>query len=97
MGALSSLLPTMPPSSAFQWFLLVCPAVVIAAYFLTVFPHSPSSLYVHPSLATLPKSSPTWSIYPDTFFDGGAYAKFPYGTVRRVRSLHIACRSAQRV
>ncbi|OJT09521.1 hypothetical protein TRAPUB_14020 [Trametes pubescens] len=72
----------MPPSSAFQWFLLVCPAVVIAAYFLTVFPHSPSSLYVHPSLATLPKSSPTWSIYPDTFFDGGAYAKFPYGTVR---------------
>ncbi|KAI0375962.1 alpha/beta-hydrolase [Pilatotrama ljubarskyi] len=72
----------MAPSSAFQWFLLVCPTVVILAYFFTVFPHSPDSLYVHPSLATLPKSSPTWAIYPDNFYEGGAYAKFPYGTVR---------------
>ncbi|KAI0638573.1 alpha/beta-hydrolase [Trametes polyzona] len=72
----------MPPSSAFQWFLLVCPALVILAYFFTVFPHTPDSLYVHPSLASLPKSSPTWSIYPETFYEGGAYAKFPYGTVR---------------
>ncbi|KAI0832810.1 alpha/beta-hydrolase [Trametes gibbosa] len=72
----------MPPSSVFQWFLLVCPAVVILAYFLTVFPHSPDSLYINPSLAILPKSSPAWSIYPDSFYEGGAYAKFPYGTVR---------------
>ncbi|KAI0775860.1 alpha/beta-hydrolase [Trametes elegans] len=72
----------MPPSSTLQWLLLVGPAVVILAYFYTVFPHSPDTLYVHPSLATLPKSSPTWSIYPDDFYEGGAYVKFPYGTVR---------------
>ncbi|TFK79834.1 alpha/beta-hydrolase [Polyporus arcularius HHB13444] len=72
----------MPPSSAFQWFLLVCPAVVILAYFFTVFPHSPDSLYIHPSLATLPKSAPSWSLYPDNYYPGGAYAKFPNGAVR---------------
>ncbi|KAI0677170.1 alpha/beta-hydrolase [Trametes maxima] len=72
----------MPSSSAFQWVLLVCPAAVILAYFFTVFPHSPDTLYVHSSLATLPKTSPTWSIYPENFYDGGEYAKFPYGTVR---------------
>ncbi|KAI0650361.1 alpha/beta-hydrolase [Trametes meyenii] len=72
----------MPSSSAFQWVLLVCPAAVILAYFFTVFPHSPDTLYVHPSLATLPKTSPTWSIYPENFYDGGEYAKFPYGNVR---------------
>ncbi|KAI0682612.1 alpha/beta-hydrolase [Earliella scabrosa] len=72
----------MPPSSAFQWFLLVCPAVVILAYFFTVFPHTPDSLYVHPSLATLPKSAPSWKHYPDNFYDGGAYVKFPHGAVR---------------
>ena len=79
---LSSLLPAMPPSSAFQWFLLICPAAVILTYFLTVFPHSPDSLYIHPSLATLDKSNPSWTLYPDNFYDGGAYAKFPLGTVR---------------
>ncbi|KAI0758088.1 alpha/beta-hydrolase [Fomes fomentarius] len=72
----------MPPSSAFQWILLVCPAIVVLSYFFTVFPHTPDSLYIHPSLATLPKTTPSWSIYPDDFYDGGAYAKFPHGTVR---------------
>ncbi|KAI0326699.1 alpha/beta-hydrolase [Cubamyces sp. BRFM 1775] len=72
----------MPPSSAFQWFLLVCPAVVILSYFFTVFPHTPESLYIHPSLATLPKTSQSRVIYPDNFYDGGAYVKLPYGTVR---------------
>ncbi len=81
--ALSHLLPDMPPSSAFQWFLLVCPAVVILAYFFTVFPHTPDSLYIHPSLATLPKSAPSWSLYPDNYYPGGAYAKFPNGAVSR--------------
>ena len=88
--ALSDLLPAMPPSSAFQWFLLVCPVVVSLAYFFTVFPHTPDSLYIHPSLATLPKSNPSWSLYPDDYFSGGAYAKFPYGAVSRVFAAHIA-------
>ena len=80
--------PAMPPSSTFQWLLLVCPAVVILSYFFTVFPHTPDSLYIHPSLATLDKSNPSWSIYPDTFYNGGAYAKFPHGSVR-TSSSHV--------
>ncbi|KAI1795097.1 alpha/beta-hydrolase [Ganoderma leucocontextum] len=72
----------MPPSSAFQWFLLVGPAVVVLAYFVTIFPHMPNELYVHPSLATLDKSAPSWSIYPDNYYEGGAYVKFPQGSVR---------------
>ncbi|KAI8982755.1 alpha/beta-hydrolase [Trametes punicea] len=79
---LTTFLPDMPPSSAFQWFLLVCPAVIILAYFFTVFPQSPDTLYIHPSLATLPKTSPSRLIYPDDFYDGGAYVKLPYGSVR---------------
>ena len=74
LDLISSLLPAMPPSSAFQWFLLLCPAAVILSYFFTVFPHTPDSLYVHQSLATLPKSSRSWSLYPDNFYDGGASA-----------------------
>ena len=88
MGApsfdLSTLLPAMPPSSAFQWFLLVCPAVVVFAYFVTIFPHTPNALYVHPSLATLDKSAPSWSIYPDDYYEGGAYVKLPQGSVRPI-------------
>ncbi|KAM5534445.1 hypothetical protein V8D89_011912 [Ganoderma adspersum] len=72
----------MPPSSAFQWFLLVGPAVVVLAYFVTIFPHTPNELYIHPSLATLDKSTPSWSIYPDNYYKGGAYVKFPQGSVR---------------
>ncbi|OCH90017.1 alpha/beta-hydrolase [Obba rivulosa] len=72
----------MPTSNTLQWILLGLPAVVILAFFLTIFPHTPSSLYVHPSLASLPRQSPSWQIYPDSFFDGGAYVRFPYGAVR---------------
>ena len=79
---LSSFLPSMPPSSAFQWFLLVGPALVVLAYFVTIFPHTPNELYIHPSLATLDRSAPSWSIYPDNYYGGGAYAKFPQGSVR---------------
>lgn len=71
----------MPPSSALQWALLALPISVIIAYFLTTFPHSPEALYIHPSLATLPKSSPSWRIYPEDFYDGGAYVRLPHGTV----------------
>ena len=87
---LSSFLPSMPPSSAFQWFLLVGPAVVVLAYFVTIFPHTPNELYIHPSLATLDKSTPSWSIYPDNYYEGGAYVKFPQGSVSPVCSTSIA-------
>ncbi|KAH9927074.1 alpha/beta-hydrolase [Epithele typhae] len=72
----------MPPSSAFQWFLLVCPAVIILSYFVTVFPHTPQSVHIHSSLALLDKSHPSWTLYPDNFYEGGAYVRLPYGSVR---------------
>lgn len=71
----------MPPSSTLQWALLALPISVIIAYFLTAFPHSPDALYIHPSLAILPKSSPSWRLYPENFYEGGAYVKLPYGAV----------------
>ncbi|KZT70247.1 alpha/beta-hydrolase [Daedalea quercina L-15889] len=72
----------MPPSSALQWFLLVLPAAVLLGYFLTAFPLATTTPAVYPSLATLPKESPSWQIYPETFYDGGAYVQFPQGSVR---------------
>ncbi|OBZ70488.1 hypothetical protein A0H81_09745 [Grifola frondosa] len=72
----------MSPSSTIQWVLLVLPAITILAYCFAVFPHSPDTLQIQPSLAILPKTSASWSIYPENFFQGGAYVRFPYGTVR---------------
>lgn len=71
----------MSPASSLQWFLLALPATVLFAYFLTAFPHVSSNITIHPSLATLPKDSASWEIYPDTYFEGGEYVRFPQGTV----------------
>ena len=78
--------PMGPPPSILQWFLLALPAAVLLAYFLTAFPLATTDPAVYPSLATLPPDSPSWQIYPETYYDGGAYVHFPQGTVRRERS-----------
>lgn len=70
-----------PPSNTLQWFLLALPAAVLLAYFITAFPLATTSTAVYPSLATLPPDSPSWQIYPESFYDGGAYVHFPQGTV----------------
>ncbi|THG92954.1 hypothetical protein EW026_g8136 [Hermanssonia centrifuga] len=72
----------MASSAALQCLVLVLPAVVIVLYVLTAFPHTPESLVLHPSLSSLPHDCRSWQIYPDDFFDGGAYASFPLGRVR---------------
>ncbi|PSR76101.1 hypothetical protein PHLCEN_2v8689 [Hermanssonia centrifuga] len=72
----------MASSAALQCLVLVLPAVVIVLYVLTAFPHTPESLVLHPSLSSLPHDCRSWQIYPDDFFDGGAYAAFPLGRVR---------------
>ncbi|KAH9947200.1 alpha/beta-hydrolase [Amylocystis lapponica] len=73
---------SMAPSSALQWFILLLPAAVLLAYFLTAFPPQSVSLTNYPSLATLPAHSPSWEIYPEDFYAGGAYVRLPYGSVR---------------
>ncbi|PCH40703.1 alpha/beta-hydrolase [Wolfiporia cocos MD-104 SS10] len=65
-----------------QWFLLALPAAVFFGYFLTAFPHRCTSTPAQPSLASLPADSPSWDIYPEDFYEGGAYARLPQGTVR---------------
>ena len=75
----------MVPSASFQCFtltLLVLPGLILLLYVLTAFPHTPQPLALHHSLASLPKDSPAWTIYPEDIFTGGAYATFPFGRVR---------------
>lgn len=75
----------MPSSASFQCItltLLALPAVVIALYFLTAFPHAPDALLVNPSLASLPKHLRSWNIYPEDVYPGGAYVSFPLGRTR---------------
>ncbi|ETW84168.1 hypothetical protein HETIRDRAFT_146780 [Heterobasidion irregulare TC 32-1] len=75
----------MAVSTPFQCLtlsLLILPPLFLATYFLAQFPHAPEVSFIHPSLASLPRSSKTWEIYSEDFYDGGAYIKLPFGTVR---------------
>jgi hypothetical protein len=62
--------------------LLILPPLILVAYFFASFPNPPEALPVYSSLASLPNTSRVWDIYPETFYNGGAYVKFPYGRVR---------------
>jgi len=55
---------------------------LLTAYLFASFPRSPSAPVIHNSLAHLPSSSPSWNIYPEDFYTGGAYANFPLGRAR---------------
>ena len=61
--------------------LLILPALVLSVFWFATFPHPPEPLVIHPSLASLPPSCPSSTIYPETFYEGGAYVKLPYGRV----------------
>jgi len=58
--------------------LLAIPPLFLAVYF----PNPPTKPIIHSSLAALPYSSPSWSIYPEDFYQGGDYAVFPHGSTR---------------
>lgn len=55
--------------------LLVLPAIVIAVYFLTSFPHVPESVVIHPSLASLNRTNESnvaervKAVYPEDFWE----------------------------
>ncbi|KAJ3488514.1 hypothetical protein NLI96_g2794 [Meripilus lineatus] len=74
---------TSSPSFQFVTLtLLILPAATIFLYFLTVFPHNPDTITVHPSLSTLSNDTRSWQIYPANFYEGGEYVTFPCGRVR---------------
>jgi hypothetical protein len=56
--------------------------MIFAMYLLAAFPNPPETLNIYPSLASLPLSAKSWQIYPEDFFEGGAYVEFPYGRMR---------------
>ncbi|KAL4266217.1 AB hydrolase superfamily protein [Pleurotus pulmonarius] len=62
--------------------LLILPPILLTTYFLAAFPSPPEPLIIYPSLELLPKAHASWDIYPEDFYQGGAYARFPYGKVR---------------
>jgi hypothetical protein len=62
--------------------LLIIPPLILTTYFFASFPNPPEALSVYSSLASLPRTSRAWDIYPETFYDGGSYVKFPHGRVR---------------
>ncbi|KAG1743636.1 Alpha/Beta hydrolase protein [Suillus paluster] len=62
--------------------LLVLPPLFLTVYLLASFPRPPTAPIVHTSLAHLPSSSPSWNVYPEDFYTGGAYANLPLGRVR---------------
>ncbi|KAL0569725.1 hypothetical protein V5O48_012240 [Marasmius crinis-equi] len=70
------------PFHCLSYILLVLPPILLTGYLLVSFPHPPESLHIHPSLASLPSESKSWSIYPEDFYAGGGYVRFPYGRVR---------------
>lgn len=69
------------PLHCFTYSLLVLPPLLLASYFLVAFPSSPEALYRYPSLASLPTDCRSWKVYPENFYDGGAYADLPHGRV----------------
>ncbi|OAX37452.1 alpha/beta-hydrolase [Rhizopogon vinicolor AM-OR11-026] len=63
--------------------LVILPSLFLTAYYLFAsFPRSPIPPIIHTSLAHLPSSSPSWNIYPENFYNGGAYVNLPLGRAR---------------
>ncbi|KAL5527956.1 hypothetical protein ACEPAG_6757 [Sanghuangporus baumii] len=62
--------------------LIAVPSFILLLRFLAAFPLPPEDVAVYPSLASLPKDSRSWNIYPENFYEGGNYVRFPFGRVR---------------
>ncbi|EJD01733.1 alpha/beta-hydrolase [Fomitiporia mediterranea MF3/22] len=62
--------------------MIAVPALLVVLRLLASFPLPPEPVAVYPSLASLPKDSHSWLIYPENFYEGGNYVNFPFGRVR---------------
>ncbi|KAH8828979.1 Alpha/Beta hydrolase protein [Flagelloscypha sp. PMI_526] len=62
--------------------LLVLSPVLFVTFLFAVFPGSPESMVIHPSLSSLPQTHRSWAVYPPDTYPGGGYAPLPYGKTR---------------
>ncbi|KAF9535128.1 Alpha/Beta hydrolase protein [Crepidotus variabilis] len=70
------------PFQCLTFTLLLLPPLLLVTYLFSAFPHPPLPVHVHKSLASLPPTEKSWSIYPEDFYPGGGYASLPNGRVR---------------
>ncbi|KAF7984731.1 hypothetical protein HWV62_11666 [Athelia sp. TMB] len=58
-------------------------SLLLLFYTIASFPSSPHTVTtVHHSLAALPEACISWKIYPEDFYEGGAYVTLPQGKTR---------------
>ena len=67
--------------------LLALPPLFLTVSIIAGFPYPPNPPLIHPSLASLPPSCASWSLYPEDYYQGGSYVVFPHGRV----SLRSTC------
>lgn len=73
--------------------LLALPPLFLTVYILAGFPYPPNPPVIHSSLASLPPSCPSWSVYPEDYYQGGSYVMLPHGRVSH-RSPPLTVRSS---
>ena len=67
--------------------LISIPPLLLITYFLTAFPNPLEPTFLHKSLASLPVTSKSSSIYPKNYYPEGGYAMFPFGRARTANGL----------
>ena len=70
-----------PMSKYLSLSMLIVPTVFLSFWFLARFPLPPQPTPIHPSLASLPRDSRAWAVYPEDYYEGGHYVTFPWGRV----------------
>lgn len=66
----------------FQLILLIIPPFLLFTYFIATSASEPTTLTIHPSLASLPASLDIAKVYPEDLFEGGAEVLLSYGKVK---------------
>lgn len=85
--------PSLPVMKTINCLSLSFPILVIPLlllfYTIASFPSPPHSVsVVHHSLASLPETCTSWKVYPEDFYEGGAYVTLPQGRVSYIYLSH---------